>query len=64
MQMNNKYSEEAIARINARLGAGHRVKPYDLTKPDDLKQALLVTVAAYRDYRHYRESLNENRRKL
>lgn len=53
------YSEEAMQRINARLGAGHRVKPYDLTSAADLKQALLVTVAAYRDYWNYKNTLIE-----
>lgn len=53
----SRYSEEAIRRINSILGAGHRVKPYDLTKAKDLSDALLATVAAYRDYRHYRGSL-------
>jgi hypothetical protein len=53
----SRYSEEAINRINSILGAGHRVKPYDLTSAKDLKDALLATVAAYRDYRHYTESL-------
>lgn len=57
--MIDKYSEEIMERINARLGAGHRVKPYDLTSAKDLKDALLVTVAAYRDYWHYRNSLIE-----
>ena len=55
--MFNKYNDEIMERINARLGAGHRVKPYDLTSAKDLKDALLVTVAAYRDYWHYRNSL-------
>jgi len=55
--MFGKYSEKAIKKINERLGAGHRVKPYDMTDPDDLKQALLTAVAAYRDYNHYREAL-------
>jgi len=57
--MFGKYSEAAIEKINARLGTGHRVKPYDLTNVEDLKQALLVTVAAYRDYVYYRDSLIE-----
>ena len=57
--MFGKYSEAAIEKINARLGTGHRVKPYDLTNVEDLKQALLVTVAAYRDYEYYKDSLVE-----
>lgn len=55
--MFDNYSDEAMKRIDARLGAGHRVKPYDLTSAADLKQALLVTVAAYRDYWNYKNTL-------
>lgn len=55
--MFDKYNDEIMGRINARLGAGHRVKSYDLTSAKDLKDALLVTVAAYRDYWHYRNTL-------
>jgi len=51
--MRDKYSAEAIQKINLVLGAGHRVKPYDLTSAQDLKEALLVTVGAYRDYCEY-----------
>jgi hypothetical protein len=55
--MSKNYNEAAMKKINAILGAGHRVKPYDLTKVSDLNQALQVMVASYRDYRHYENSL-------
>jgi hypothetical protein len=55
--MLSKYTEDVVDRINARFGAGHRVKPYNLKNADDLKQALLVSVAAYRDYKNYRDEL-------
>lgn len=57
--MLEKYSNEAMKRINMILGEGHRVKPYDLTKTADLKQALQTTVAAFMDYYHYRVSLDD-----
>lgn len=55
--MQGKYTAEAIRKINSILGAGHRVKPYDLTSAADLKESLLVTVAAYRDYQEYQDRL-------
>lgn len=51
------YSDGAIKRVNELLGKGHRAKPYDLADAGDLNQALLVAVAAYRDYWHYRDAL-------
>jgi len=46
-----------IETINEYMSEGHRVKPYDLTSAKDLNEALLVTVATYRDYWHYENTL-------
>ena len=59
----DKENLRIIKTINAGMGTRHRDKPYDLNNTDDLKQALLLTIAAYRDYWHYwvtLESINEN----
>jgi hypothetical protein len=55
--MQEKYTAEAIRKINSIMGAGHRVRPYDLSNAADLKEALLVTVAAYRDYQENQDRL-------
>ena len=46
-------SADNIEMFNAISGMRHRGKPYDLTNPEDLKQAFLLTVAACMDYRRY-----------
>jgi len=51
--MFDKENAENIEKINAGLGMRHRSTPYDLTNPDDLAQAFLLTVAACMDYRRY-----------
>ena len=59
----DKENLRIIKTINAGMGTRHRDKPYDLNNTDDLKQALLLTTAAYRDYWHYwvtLETINEN----
>ena len=40
------------------ISAYFREKDYDLTKPKDLKQALTLAVAAWRDYSHYASTLS------
>jgi len=50
---NDAEKRRIIEAMNERLGTKHRSEPYDKSKPDDLKHALLMAVAAYRDYRHY-----------
>ena len=60
--MYNTFDEEKrklIEAMNDRLGTKHRSEPYDKNKPEDLKHALLMAVAAYRDYRHYGHILGE-----
>ena len=51
--MADKDFERFIEIMNTRLGMKHRSKPYDLTSADELKQALTLSVGAYRDYWHY-----------
>lgn len=55
--MFDKENADNIEKINAGLGTRHRSTPYDLTNPDDLSQAFLLTVAACMDYRRYWRSL-------
>jgi hypothetical protein len=55
--MLDKETRDAVETLNKNLGTKHRVKPYDLNNPDDLKQALELAVAAYRDYCHYAQVL-------
>ena len=55
--MLDKENREAVKTLNRNLGTKHRVKPYDLNSPGDLKQALELAVAAYRDYWHYAQVL-------
>ncbi|MDR1640381.1 MAG: hypothetical protein LBC41_01040 [Clostridiales bacterium] len=57
--MSIHYDDESMKKLDMRLGEGHRVRPYDLTNAADLNQALLVAVAAYRDYWHYRNVMLE-----
>jgi hypothetical protein len=57
LNMSSNYSEFVMGRLNRNLGGGHRVKPYDLSSANDLSQALLTSVAAFRDYTHYRDTL-------
>jgi hypothetical protein len=55
------FDKEDIAnvkKLNAFLGTDHRSRPYDLNKAEDLEQALLLTVAVYRDYRQYGTTLD------
>lgn len=40
------------------MSAHYREKDYDLTNPNDLKQALTLAVAAWRDYCHYNGTLS------
>lgn len=61
--MFDRDTADNIEKINAFFGMEHRSTPYDLTNSDDLKQALLLTVAAYADYWHYwmtLENVSEN----
>jgi len=55
--MFDKENADNIEKINAFMGMRHRSTPYDLTNPDDLRQAFLLTVAACMDYRGYWRSL-------
>jgi hypothetical protein len=60
--MFNQFGEknrDVIAKMNERMGTKHRSSPYDLNSAKDLKEALPLAVAAYRDYRHYSEVLGE-----
>jgi len=57
VNMFDRENAENIEKINAFMGMRHRSTPYDLTNPDDLKQAFLLTVAASMDYRRYWRSL-------
>ena len=56
--MFDKEKAKLVENLNAVLGTKHRNKPYNLNNAADLKQALLLAVAAYRDYRHYLETLD------
>ena len=51
--MLDKENRKAVEALNKKLGTRHRTKPYDFKNADDLKQALTLAVAAYRDYWHY-----------
>ena len=57
--MLDKKSAEAIELLNYFSDMEHRTQPYDLTKIEDLKHALMMAVAAYCDYSHYNGILNE-----
>ena len=51
--MFSKEDRKNVEILNAALGTKHRSKPYDLNNAADLKQALTLAVAAYRDYCNY-----------
>jgi hypothetical protein len=57
MNMFDRETIEAVKAVNAGLGTKHRTKPYDLNNAEDMKQALELAVAAYRDYWHYAQVL-------
>ena len=42
-----------IEAVNKKLGTTHRTEPFDFRRSADLKEALTLAVAAYRDYWHY-----------
>ena len=54
----DKENRDIVEKMNKYMGTKHRDRPYDLNNTDDLKQALLLAVAAYRDYRHYSITLD------
>ena len=56
--MFDKEDNENIRRFNAFSGMKHRNKPYDLNSAADLTDALLLAVAAYRDYWYYQITLD------
>jgi hypothetical protein len=39
--------------MNAHLGTKHRSVPYNFSNPDDIKQAMVLAIGAYRDYERY-----------
>ena len=55
----DKESANLIEKLNEILGMSHRSKPYDFNSAVDLKQALFLTVSAYRDYQNYCDVLLE-----
>jgi len=58
--MSNLFKPEnrrIIETLNKGLGTKHRTKPYNLGNPNDLKDALMLAFAAFRDYQHYMNSL-------
>ncbi|MCL2152749.1 MAG: hypothetical protein FWH57_07315 [Oscillospiraceae bacterium] len=52
-------SVKYIEVLNYYLGMDHRTESFDLSKTEDLKQALELAVGAYRDYFHYESTLAE-----
>ncbi len=56
--MFDKEDNENIRRFNAFSGMKHRNKPCDLNSAADLTDALLLAVAAYRDYWYYQITLD------
>lgn len=55
--MFDSESAKYIEILNYYLGMEHRTESFDLTKTEDLKQALQLAVGAYRDYYHYQCTL-------
>jgi len=56
--MFDNESVRAIELLNYFSNMEHRTGPYDLNKIEDLKHALKMAVAAYCDYDHYDQTLN------
>ena len=52
-------SVKYIEVLNKYLGMEHRTESFNLSKTDDLKQALTLAVGAYRDYFNYESKLYE-----
>ena len=51
--MLDEESAAFIEMMNTYMGTQHRIDPYNLASGADLKNALKMAVAEYRDYQHY-----------
>ena len=57
--MFDKENRENVKKMNLILNTQHRTRPYDMNNTVDLEEALLLAIAAYRDYWYYTITLNE-----
>ena len=46
-----------VEAMNTKLGTELRSEPFDLTKVEDLNEAIMLAVGAYCDYSHYHDKL-------